>query len=89
LGLYYRFISISDALPKSSGIRFVDVWMLFSLFLSFFEVFIQTYISFQQQKVDEEESKKMAVLGQQVVCWPEKSETIAANRNVDRLQKSR
>ena len=69
-----RFIGISDALPKSSGIRFVDVWMLFSLFLPFLEVLIQTYINLLQQEATEDD-KQNIILNEQMqektVCWKE------------------
>ena len=66
---FSRFIGISDALPKSSGVRFVDVWMLFSLFLPFVEVLIQTYIHHLQNAVDNE--KQNAKEKQHAECWKE------------------
>ncbi len=42
--LIVRFISISDSQPKSSGIKMVDAWMLFSLVQPLVDVLLQTYL---------------------------------------------
>ena len=66
---FSRFIGISDALPKSSGVRFVDVWMLFSLFLPFVEVLIQTYTNHLQHAIDYEDQN--AEEKDCAECWKE------------------
>ena len=35
------FVSVSDSLPKTSYIKMVDVWLITSLLIPFFEVFKQ------------------------------------------------
>lgn len=34
------FVSVSDSLPKTSYIKMVDVWLITSLMIPFFEVYI-------------------------------------------------
>ena len=41
----YRFISISESLPKTGSIKLVEVWMLFSLLVPFFQVIVQTLLN--------------------------------------------
>ena len=36
-------ISVSDALPKTSYIKMVDIWLIFNLFIPFIEVILRTY----------------------------------------------
>ena len=50
LKLMYRFISISDSLPVSGNIKMVEIWMLFSLFLPFLEVVLQSYVNYLRRK---------------------------------------
>jgi hypothetical protein len=42
--IIFRFISVSDSLPKSPQIKMVEVWLLFSLFQPLMDVVLQTYI---------------------------------------------
>ena len=38
LVLVTMFISVSEGLPKTSYIKMIDVWLVFVLFIPFFEV---------------------------------------------------
>ena len=38
------FISVMNSLPKTSYLKFIDVWLLFNLFIPFTEVLLHTYI---------------------------------------------
>jgi hypothetical protein len=53
-------ISISDALPESSNVKMVEVWMLFTLVLPFLEVVLQSYVDYIYRKShpDEEEETR-------------------------------
>jgi hypothetical protein len=55
---YSRFVGLSDSLPKTSNIKMVDVWMLFSLVLPFVDVVLQTYSYLLSQGEDEKEEDK-------------------------------
>jgi len=63
-----RFVGLSDSLPKTSNIKMVDVWMLFSLVLPFLDVVLQTYSYLLSQgdekdEVEREEDKRGTGLG--------------------------
>jgi hypothetical protein len=53
-------ISISDALPESSNVKMVEVWMLFTLVLPFLEVVLQSYVDYIYRKShpDEEDTSR-------------------------------
>ncbi len=53
-----RFVGLSDSLPKTSNIKMVDVWMLFSLVLPFLDVILQTYCYLLSQGEEEKEEEK-------------------------------
>ena len=43
----YRFISVSNALPKTSYVKMIDIWLLFNLTIPFAEVIsAQKYVAF-------------------------------------------
>ena len=42
----FRFISISDSLPKSPNIKLVEIWLLFSLVQPFIDVLLQSYVHY-------------------------------------------
>ena len=44
LVLVTMFISVSSSLPKTSYIKMVDYWLIFTLLLPFVEVLLHTYI---------------------------------------------
>ena len=44
LVLVTMFISVSSSLPKTSYIKMVDYWLIFTLLLPFVEVILHTYI---------------------------------------------
>jgi hypothetical protein len=52
--IFSRFISISESLPESGNIKMVEIWMLFSLFLPFLEVVLQSYVNYLRRKEDED-----------------------------------
>ena len=55
---YSRFVGLSDSLPKTSSIKMLDVWMLFSLVLPLVDVVLQTYSYLLSQGEDEKEEDK-------------------------------
>jgi hypothetical protein len=55
-----RFISISSALPESSNIKMVEVWMLFTNVLPFLEVVLQSYVNYILRKSLPEDEKEAA-----------------------------
>ena len=44
LVLTTMFISVSNALPKTSYIKMIDVWLIFTLLMPFMEVLLHTYM---------------------------------------------
>lgn len=38
------FISISDALPRTSYVKMMDIWLIFNLMIPFLEIILQTMI---------------------------------------------
>ena len=38
------FISVSQGLPATSYIKMMDVWLIFTLFIPFFEIILHTYM---------------------------------------------
>ena len=38
------FISISNALPRTSYVKMMDIWLMFNLMIPFFEIILQTMI---------------------------------------------
>ena len=48
------FISISGSLPTTSYIKMIDIWMIFSLMIPFFEVLVITYIDNLRQEQENE-----------------------------------
>ena len=38
------FIGVTNSLPKTSQLKMIDIWMLFSIFIPFAEVIIQTQL---------------------------------------------
>ena len=54
LVLVTMFISVSSSLPKTSYIKMVDYWLLFTLMLPFVEVILHTYM----ESLNDDEDKK-------------------------------
>ena len=55
LVLVTLFISVSASLPSTAYIKMIDVWMIFNLFIPFFEILLFTYIdNLQVQEEDRE-----------------------------------
>ena len=44
LVLTTMFINVSNNLPKTSYVKMIDVWLIFSLLLPFIEVLVHTYM---------------------------------------------
>jgi len=44
----FRLISVTDALPSTTSVKMIEIWMLFSLILTFTDVLLQTYIKYQR-----------------------------------------
>ena len=38
------YVSITDNLPQTSYVKMIEIWMMFTLVVPFFEVFLNTYI---------------------------------------------
>ena len=53
----YRFVSISDSLPKTTSIKLVEVWMLISLMQTFADVILQTCVRYLNDKLEENKIK--------------------------------
>ena len=43
LVLTTMFVSVNDSLPRTSYIKMVDIWLIFTFCIPFIEVLIQTY----------------------------------------------
>ena len=52
LVLVTLFISVSDSLPKTSYIKMMDYWLIFTLILPFVEVLLHTYIESLNEDAD-------------------------------------
>jgi hypothetical protein len=48
---------VSDSLPKTSYVKLVDVWMIFSLSIPFVEVLIQIFIDYLYNKENREKGE--------------------------------
>merc|ERR1712240_498388 len=46
LVLTTMFINVSNNLPKTSYIKMIDIWLIFTLLLPFMEVLLHTYIDY-------------------------------------------
>ena len=44
--LQCRYVNISEALPQTTSVKLVEVWMLFSLLQPFCDVLLQTYVHY-------------------------------------------
>jgi hypothetical protein len=65
-----RFISISDTLPDSGSIKVIEIWMLFSLFIPFLEVVLQSYVNYLLHKEDPQENFKLQeIIGEHKGTW--------------------
>ena len=47
----FRFISVSNALPKTSYIKMIDIWLIFNLVVPFLEVILLFIKHFYKQPV--------------------------------------
>jgi hypothetical protein len=51
LVLTTMFVSVNQSLPRTSYMKMVDYWLVFTLFIPFVEILLQTYKVFQKIKV--------------------------------------
>ena len=58
LVLVTLFISVSDSLPKTSYIKMMDYWLIFTLILPFVEVLLHTYIESLNEDADAHGTKE-------------------------------
>merc|ERR1712130_682005 len=56
LVLTTMFISVSNALPKTSYVKMIDIWLLFNLTIPFAEVLLQTYIEYLRGLVEDKKT---------------------------------
>merc|ERR1712013_272247 len=56
LVLTTMFISVSNALPKTSYVKMVDIFLIASLVVPFVEVLLQTYIEYLRGKVEDNQT---------------------------------
>ena len=63
------YISVSNSLPATASVKYVDIWLIFSLIYPFLIVFTQTFI----QKNKTLKSKKSTV-------WPAEESSIRTNK---------
>ena len=68
------FISISDALPRTSYVKMMDIWLIFNLMIPFLEIILQTMI----HKLHDEDD-----FGNEVMSYS--SPVGAKNRNINGL----
>ena len=54
LVLTTMFINVSNNLPKTSYIKMMDIWLIFTLLLPFMEVLLHTYIDYLRNDEDRE-----------------------------------
>ena len=50
------FISISNALPRTSYVKLIDIWLIFNLIIPFVEIILQTSLSLLEEEEGGEES---------------------------------
>ena len=48
------FISISDALPRTSYVKAVDLWLITNLMIPFFEIILQSLMNFWYKDVEDD-----------------------------------
>ena len=68
------FISISDALPRTSYVKMMDIWLIFNLMIPFLEIILQTMI----HKLHEEDD-----FGNEVMSYS--SPVGTTNKNINGL----
>jgi hypothetical protein len=44
----FSLISVADAMPVTTSVKMIEIWMLFCLLLTFTDVLLQTYIKYQR-----------------------------------------
>jgi hypothetical protein len=52
------FISVSNSLPRTSYVKLVDIWLIFSLLVPFVEVIIHTVIDILRNRQKEQYPRK-------------------------------
>ena len=52
LGLVTMFISVSNTLPTTAYVKMVDIWLIFSLTIPFFEVLLHIYMNYYRDDTD-------------------------------------
>ena len=57
--LLSRFISVAQSLPKTSSVKMVDIWMIYSLLIPFVEVLLQVVLDHIRTR----EGGKPAIVG--------------------------
>ena len=60
------FISISDALPRTSYLKAVDIWLITNLMIPFFEIILQSLMNawFKDYEVNDTKILRVAPLNQ-------------------------
>ena len=56
-----RFISVAQSLPKSSNVKMVDIWMIFSLMIPFVEVILQVALDYIRRREGSEKKGHVGV----------------------------
>ena len=56
------FISISDALPRTSYVKMVDIWLIMSLLIPFLEIILQTFLNMLYNEEDTQERNEVTRL---------------------------
>ena len=57
LTLTSLFISVFESLPRTAYLKMMDVWLMFSLLVPFFEVLLHTVTEMQRTAIKELEGK--------------------------------
>ena len=77
LVLVTMFISISGSLPKTSYIKMVDYWLIFTLLLPFVEVLLHTYM----ETLNEEEDRTINHHGVAMTVGGEEKDKVKVGQN--------
>ena len=55
------FISISDALPRTSYVKAVDIWLITNLMIPFFEIILQSLMNIWYNDYEDKDSRVLRV----------------------------
>ena len=50
------FISVSNALPRTSYVKLIDIYLIFNLLIPFLEIILHTFLNILEEDLDDEET---------------------------------